>query len=507
VSQPRLTIVADTADAAPPRAPRELRSLGISTDQHVVAPAPVAAPRKLSRAADLLIGLVFTGWLVAAAYTASALSAHDVMRLLPILILTAVVRRQQIGLYTSVTHISLSAVGSLAAGMQLGFAGAVLCSTVAVLAAPRSRGSVGSVRPILFNLGCAGLSNGLAALVFLTCDWAVPGEVLVGAAIGALSAGAVTYISETTFVTLIVALSQNRSPKQVWTENFRWMLPHWMMLGLVGLGLAQAYEAMGIFGVGVFAGPALMMRYTMKQYVDRTMRSVTELRERNSELETANQEIEQMTATLKETYLGTLEALVAALDARDRETYGHSTRVAQLTMVLAREIGMEEGTKEWADMERGALLHDVGKIGVSDAILRKPGALTDTEWADMRQHARIGAEMLKDVPFLAGASSMIAAHHERWDGRGYPRGLKGEEIPLGARLFMLADTFDAMATDRPYRKARPYQDCLAEIVRCAGTQFDPAAVEALYKVYPQWVELHRQGIAKAADEERLSIVA
>lgn len=507
MSQPRLAIVADAAETAPSRAPRELRPLGISTNQHVAAPAPVAAPRPTPRATDILIGLVFFGWLGAAAYTATALSAHDVLRLLPILVLTVVVRQFNLGLYASSTFITLSAVGSLAAGMQFGVAGAVACSTVAMLTSPRSTAAVNRLRPKLFNLGSTGLSNGLAAFVFVVVERAIPGDQLVGQVPGALAAGAVTYLSESALLTLVVAFSQGRSPKQVWTENFRWMLPHWMMLGLVGLGLARAYEAMGVFGLVVFAGPALLMRYTMKQYVDRTMRSVTELRERNTELETANHEIEQMTATLKETYLGTLEALVAALDARDRETYGHSTRVAQLTMVLAREFGMEEGTKDWADMERGALLHDVGKIGVSDAILRKPGALNDAEWADMRQHARIGAEMLKDVPFLTGASAMIAAHHERWDGRGYPRGLKGEEIPLGARLFMLADTFDAMATDRPYRKARPYQDCLAEIVRCAGTQFDPDAVEALYKVYPRWVELHRQGLAKAADEERLSIVA
>jgi putative nucleotidyltransferase with HDIG domain len=213
-----------------------------------------------------------------------------------------------------------------------------------------------------------------------------------------------------------------------------------------------------------------------------------------------------MAVQIREAYSGTLEALVAALDARDRETYGHSTRVAKLTMVLAKQLGVEEGSRQWTTIERGALLHDVGKIGVPDAILRKPGKLSEDEWLEMRRHARIGYEVLKDVPFLAGAAEIVAAHHEAWDGSGYPLGLAGEEIPFGARIFMVADAFDAMATDRPYRRARPYEDCLAEIIRCSGTQFDPAVVEAVRVVFPQWVKLHREALEQIGIR-RMAVVA
>ncbi len=269
-----------------------------------------------------------------------------------------------------------------------------------------------------------------------------------------------------------------------------------MGAGLLALGLALSYRSAGLTGLLAFIGPILLIRYAMKKYLDHTTRSVQELQAHNQALEQANREIQAMTARLQETYAGTLEALVAALDARDRETRGHSVRVSRLTMLLARELGVQEGTREWLDMERGSLLHDIGKIGVADAILRKPGKLADDEWAEMRRHARIGYEMLKDIPFLAGAAEIVACHHERWDGKGYPRGLAGEAIPLGARIFALADAFDAMATDRPYRRARSYEECKAEIVRCAGTQFDPRVVEAFLRVYPRWVEFHRESLRR-----------
>ncbi|HWC30230.1 MAG TPA: HD-GYP domain-containing protein, partial [Dehalococcoidia bacterium] len=161
-----------------------------------------------------------------------------------------------------------------------------------------------------------------------------------------------------------------------------------------------------------------------------------------------------------------------------------------------------EGTQDWIDMQRGSLLHDVGKIGVSDSILLKPGKLTDEEWTSMRQHPEIGYNMLKQVKFLQGAAEIILCHHERWDGRGYPRALHEEEIPLGARIFTVVDTFDSMTSDRPYRKALTTLDALNEIMHHSGTQFDPRVVEAFLDIYETWVaereELHRITVVKAA---------
>jgi len=177
---------------------------------------------------------------------------------------------------------------------------------------------------------------------------------------------------------------------------------------------------------------------------------------------------------VQRSYRATLEALLAALDTRDTETEGHSERVAAYTMLIAHQLDLPE--EELPHIERGALLHDIGKIGVPDHILYKPGPLTPDEWEIMKQHPVIGYRMCMKVEMLRPAAPIVLHHHERWDGKGYPHGLSGEEIPLGARIFAIADTLDAMTSDRPYRKALSFAQAREEIERCAGTQFDPELV-------------------------------
>jgi putative nucleotidyltransferase with HDIG domain len=272
-------------------------------------------------------------------------------------------------------------------------------------------------------------------------------------------------------------------------EKFEWLLPHYVTYGLLGLALAVAYDAIGLAGVLAFIAPPLMMRLSTKQYLDKTAASVEELKRRNQELSRANKDILRMADTLRETYDGTLEALVSALDARDRETKGHSLRVARYMMEIAYHLGIEPGTEEWVNMQRGGLLHDIGKIGVSDTILHKPGPLTDDEWVDMRRHPQIGHDMIREIGFLSGAAVIVLAHHERYDGKGYPKGLAADEIPLGARIFVLADTFDAMTSDRPYRRALTSEAAREEIIRCSGTQFDPRCVQAFLLAWDKIVEI------------------
>jgi putative nucleotidyltransferase with HDIG domain len=194
-------------------------------------------------------------------------------------------------------------------------------------------------------------------------------------------------------------------------------------------------------------------------------------------------ELSRALAHLQSTYSQTLWTLVAALDAREHETGDHSQRVVRYTLAIARRMGVPDS--ELPNLGRGALLHDIGKIGVPDAILLKEGKLEEAEWAVMRKHPQIGFNILRSVDFLAGPAEMVLCHQERFDGSGYPRGLAGEAIPLSARIFALADTFDAMTSTRPYRQTVPLDVARSEIERHIGTQFDPACAAAFLSISAQ----------------------
>src|SRR6266568_1287294 len=186
--------------------------------------------------------------------------------------------------------------------------------------------------------------------------------------------------------------------------------------------------------------------------------------------------LEEKTAALEETYFASMEALARAIDARDPSTFGHSARVAAISMEIAAAVGLTGKDRE--ALRRGALLHDIGKIGVEDRVLRKPGPLSSAESEDMREHPRIGYDMLKGLRFLEPSMPGVLYHHERWDGAGYPTGLMGSAIPLLVRILAVADVFDALTSDRPYRKGLGFDAATATIRKDAGRQFDPAVVTA-----------------------------
>jgi cyclic di-GMP phosphodiesterase len=178
--------------------------------------------------------------------------------------------------------------------------------------------------------------------------------------------------------------------------------------------------------------------------------------------------------------LGVVLRLISALDAREHENHVHSLRVTRYALRLAAEIDLSPGQR--IELEFGALLHDVGKIGVSESILLKPGPLTEDEWEQMRRHPMMGFQILRDMEFLEGAARIVLYHQERYDGTGYPFGLAGDAIPIGARLFAIVDTFDAMTSERPYRAAVTYDDVVQELTRTRGLQFDPVLVDAFLRV-------------------------
>jgi len=241
--------------------------------------------------------------------------------------------------------------------------------------------------------------------------------------------------------------------------------------------------------------------------LDRAMRHhelLVENRRLNAELAGKVAELGELNRTLESevqhrtTHL--LLGLINALDLRDTETQSHSRRVALYSRRLAVELGVAGETLQV--IERGALLHDIGKIGVSDTILLKPGKLTDEEWVEMRKHSMYGYRILEGIPFLDEARRIVRDHHERWDGNGYPNRLEGERICLGARVFAVVDTYDAMTTDRPYRKALPHAIATEEIEQMQGSQFDPLVVDAWRRI-PQSQLLRLRQLAEKPEQRPL----
>jgi putative two-component system response regulator len=210
-------------------------------------------------------------------------------------------------------------------------------------------------------------------------------------------------------------------------------------------------------------------------------------------------ELDRALNSLEGAYRSTLKALTAALETRDSETHGHSERVVSYSLRLGREYGLN--SEQMKSLEFGSLLHDIGKIGVPDSILRKPAKLTEEEWVRMREHPVHGQQILRGIEFLQGAARVVAQHHEQWDGSGYPLGLRAEEIDICARIFSVADAFDAITSDRVYRRGKSYEAAAQELDDWAGRQFDPKIVEAFHRVPKEdWEVLHQQSLMPKKDQ-------
>jgi putative nucleotidyltransferase with HDIG domain len=216
-----------------------------------------------------------------------------------------------------------------------------------------------------------------------------------------------------------------------------------------------------------------LIQTTQRPILCGVVRDITELKQREEELDLAHRELAQ-------SYELTLEGWAHALEIRERETAGHSKRVAELACQLAKDIGMQG--EDLVNLRRGGILHDIGKMGIPDNILLKPDVLTADEWVQMKQHTVYAFEMIHNIPYLQPALDIPYCHHEKWDGTGYPRGLKGEDIPLAARIFALADVYDALISDRPYRAAWSRERTFEYIREQSGKHFDPGLVAQFFNL-------------------------
>lgn len=382
-------------------------------------------------------------------------------------------------------RVSTSVVGVVVAAIALGPLEAVvvagfIASTGWLVFARKD------IAKFLFNFGhqsvAAVAAGWLAAATLGLLPQSAHGIDLV---LAGVVAGMAAFLVSSVAVTAIIAASTRGAPVAVYAANFPWLIPHYAAFGAVAGGVAVAYHGAGISAALVVALPMVLSRYSIKQVLDKTRENVLRLEKSNQQIQGAYAEIRKMSDDLDSAYAGTLESLVTALDVRDQETRGHSQRVARHSSDVATLLGFKDPL-EMATIYRGALMHDVGKIGIRDNVLLKPGPLTEDEWVFMKKHAAMGYDILAQVPYLRPAAAIVLAHHERWDGGGYPKGLKADEIPFGARIFALCDTYDAIISDRPYRAGRSPDAALQEILRCAGSQFDPKVVEAFEALYPAW---------------------
>lgn len=366
---------------------------------------------------------------------------------------------------TGAGRISVSTVTILSTSFLYHEIGVLAATIAAVLSmAVKARGFS---HRMLFNFGAVLLAAESGHLAFDALSGGITGQnALASLILPAIVAGLTYHVVNQILLCTVRGLSEQRRPWQIWYAEYRWLWPHYAVLGALALVVALGYQVFGPLGVVALMAPVGMMHLAIKQYLEHTKGYVNEL--------------QQMNERLSDAYEGTLQALSQALDTRDGETEAHSQRVCRYTRLIAQQLYLPEA--EIQEILRGALLHDVGKIGVPDAILRKSGRLTEEEWGQMRKHPEIGYSMIANIPFLAGAAQVVLHHHEAYNGAGYPSGLAGDDIPLGARIFAVADAFDAMTSDRPYRKALPLRAAYTEIERCGGIQFDPKIVEAFLAI-------------------------
>ena len=357
--------------------------------------------------------------------------------------------------------IGVSAIAKLAAGFTLGPGVAMLvAATLAVTHSTRRRAL--GMRAV-FDASNWTLSAGAAALVYQPFAHAGSTALLF---LGATLAAAVYTALNLGLLCLAMALTERTGFRAVWYERFHWARFHFLGYGALALALTLSRQKMGFTGVVAFALPPVLMIVSVRQYLQYTRRAVDEVREANEQMRRAHRD--------------TIAALSRTIEAKDDYTGGHTERVAAIAVAVAGRLGFRGDDLD--AIEIGALLHDVGKIGVPEHILSKPGPLDEPEWAIMKRHPVLSDFILAETDLHPFVREIARWSHERIDGAGYPDGLAGDAIPLPARIVLVADAFDALTSDRPYRPRRTVAAALEELRSNSGTQFCPRAVGALERV-------------------------
>lgn len=313
----------------------------------------------------------------------------------------------------------------------------------------------------LFNLAQLAICAYLAGTVYLRAGGEIGRMLFPADILPVVLAFGVHFLLNSTFTTLASSLFNYTSFAAVWRKGVLWNVPSLLVSAPFGALMASVYQGLGVWAVLLFLVPLLVARQSFHLY--RQMRN---------------------------TYVETIHTLAHAIEAKDNYTRGHSERVAVYANAIARRLGLPQNQIDLIYFI--SLLHDVGKIGIPEQILNKTERLDQTERAEINRHSEIGAGIVREISFLRGGIDVIRYHHERFDGAGYPVGIKGAEIPIGARIIAVADAFDAMTSERVYRHAKTVEQAMEELRLCAGGQFDPEVVGAftqLLREQPQLVQV------------------
>jgi HD domain-containing protein/MASE9 protein len=422
-------------------------------------PAPEAASSGLDeRVVTLIVGLAIAACVALTATSAGLISTAKEQpgRIATLLALTLALQMFSVRVYGR-GSVSVSAVGILASAFLFD-TGTTMA--IAVLAAATQLVRKNSeLHKAVFDASNFAISAGAASLIFHALhDWRFPAAVLAGGVFAVINNG---------LLCLVMSFAERVPFTTVWFERFHWARFHFALFGPLALAATIAYEQVGIAGLVAFTLPPALMILSVRQYLERTTAAVDEIRETNLRLRRAHKD--------------TIAALSRSMEAKDLYTGGHTERVAAVAVGLARRLGFRD--EELDAIEIGALLHDIGKIGIPEHVLRKPGKLNEDEWTLIKRHPLISDYILSELDLHPFVRQCARSSHERIDGMGYPDGLRGDEIPLPARIVFVADALDALTSVRPYRPSRPMLAALAEIREHTGTQFCPSVVDALEELW------------------------
>jgi HD-GYP domain-containing protein (c-di-GMP phosphodiesterase class II) len=351
-------------------------------------------------------------------------------------------------------YITVSSALDYAAIVVFGPVVAAMISTISTVTTSLTTSRKTAPHKVLFN-ACLFIVTIMASGFVFRMAGGQPTPDVSKLVLPMIACGITYFLIDTFGVSIIVALSQQLNAWRIWQRTYLWTtITH--LIGFVPLGaiIVVIFMHIGIPGVALFLVPLMLARYSFKLYTD-----------------------------MREVHIETVKALTSAIDASDPFTRGHSERVTAYSVAIAREMRLSE--RRIQAIEYAGFLHDMGKIGIQHDILLKPGALDEDEWKAMRTHPEVGARIVSDLDFLRGAREVVLHHHERFDGKGYPEGLAGEAIPLEARIAKVADAFDAMMSDRPYRASLGLEKALSELRRGKGSEFDPKVVDVFIPLVEQ----------------------